>query len=33
MQLVDRFTRLNYDSLEDFYQNYTINIPGHDLGQ
>ena len=27
MQLVDRFTRLNYDSLEDFYQNYTINIP------
>lgn len=27
MQLVDRFTRLNYDSLEDFYENYKITIP------
>ena len=27
MQLVDRFTRLNYESLEDFYENYKITIP------
>ena len=27
MQLLDRFTRLDYDSLEDFLANYDYTVP------